>query len=146
MARRNGWTLNKQQWDHLIQIVSGTEWRKSSLDSLYQDDIPTSAGVYAICCGVSYLPSRPFGKLYNVIYIGKAESLRKRFLDHCMRPKIEIRQAKQCFREILDYWFTSVTPDRVDELESCLIDCLGPPGNLIGGRRILARIGSPRPA
>ena len=141
---RHGWTLEKQQWDHLLTVVSGTSWSNTKLDQLYRDSIPEGSGVYAICCTVPDATQRLFKALYNVLYIGQSKSLRRRFLEHCNRPQRGVTEVKQCFGENLDYWFTEVNPDRIDELEACLIDCFGPPANRIRGR-IPARVGTPKP-
>ena len=141
---RYGWTLEKQQWDHLLTVVSGTSWSNTKLDQLYRDIIPEGSGVYAICGTVPDATQCLLKALYNIFYVGQSKSLRRRFLEHCNRPQRGITEVKQCFGEDLDYWFTEVNLDRIDELEACLIDCFGPPANRIRGR-IPARVGTPRP-
>lgn len=145
---QHGWTLNKQKWEHLLTIISGTRWSKARLNQLYRDSIPESPGVYAICVRlrVPNFNQFLFKALYEIIYVGKSNvSLHSRFLDHCLRPERGIEQAKECFGDNFEYWYTEVSPDRVDELETRLIECFGPPANRISGR-IRARIKNPRPA
>ena len=145
---RYGWTLQKQQWDLLLQIVDGTHWSKTKLGKLYQDQVPRNSGVYIICVKVPDDFSQPLFKvIYNVIYVGKASkgTLRDRFLYHCNNPKQEIAMAKQCFGDNLEYWFAEVNPDRISELEARLIVCFGPPANRISGH-IPARIRPSQPA
>ena len=144
---RHGWTLEKQKWDHLLTVVSGTRWSKTQLNQLYRDSVPKGPGVYAICVKL-----RPpdfnqslFKALYEIIYVGQSSSLQSRFLVHCCIPKRGIEQAKECFGDNFEYWYTEVNPDQIDELEIRLIECFGPPANRISGR-IPARIGNPRPA
>lgn len=146
---QHGWTLEKQKWNHLLEIVSGTRWSKTWLDQLYRDNIPESPGVYAICAKFKTSDSSQslFKALYEVIYVGKsAVSLHSRFLDHCRKPERGIEQAKECFGDSFEYWYTEVTPDQADELETHLIECFGPPANRIGGQKILARLGPPQRA
>lgn len=141
---RHGWTLEKQQWDRLLTVVSETSWSRTKLDRLYRDSIPEDSGVYAICGTVPDVTQRLFKTLYNILYVGKSKSLRRRFLEHCNNPQRGVTEVKQCLGENLDYWFTEVNPDQIDELEACLIDCFGPPANRIRGR-IPARVGTPKP-
>lgn len=144
---RYGWTLKKQEWDLLPQVVKGTNWSKIKLGQLYRDRVPRRSGVYVICVKISHFNQQLFQSLYNVIYVGKAAkgTLHDRFLFHCNSPKQEIVMARQCFGDNLEYWFTEVSPNQVAELEARLIDCFGPPANRIRGH-IPARVGSPRHA
>ena len=141
---RYGWTLEKQEWLQL-SIISGTRWSKTEFDSRNRGKIPQSSGVYAICSSPPDFTQSLIKALYNIIYVGKSKSLRRRFLEHCNRPKLEIEMAKHCFGDNLEYWFTEVSLDQIDELEARLIDCFGPPANLVRGH-IPARIESPNPA
>ena len=40
----------------------------------------------------------------------------------------------------LDYWYTTVTPGELNEVEQRFLDALGPAGN---DKNVLARIGNP---
>lgn len=143
---QHGWTLDKQKWQHLLTAVSRTRWSKTRLDQLYRDSIPESPGVYAICARVPDFNQFLFKALYEIIYVGKSNvSLHSRFLNHCHNPERGIEQAKECFGDSFEYWYTEVSPDQVDELETRLIECFGPPANRISGR-IRARLRNPRPA
>ena len=143
---QHGWTFDKQKWDHLLTVVSGTRWSKTQLDQLHRSSVPESSGVYAICVKLDIRNFNQclFKALYEIIYVGKsAVSLQNRFLNHCRRPERGIKQAKECFGDNFEYWYTEVNPDRVSELEARLIDCFGPPANRIRGT-IPGRIGQPR--
>ena len=142
---RYGWTLEKQEWDMLLLIVSETRWSKTKFNSLYRENVPQSSGVYAICSSPPDFTQSLIKALYNIIYVGKSKSLRRRFLEHCNRPKLEIEMAQHCFGDNLESWFTEVSLERIDELEARLIDCFGPSANLVRGH-IPARVGAPRPA
>ena len=145
---RHGWTLKKHGWDRLHTVIRETQWSKTRLDPLYCDSIPESLGVYAICVtpGMPNLNHGLLNALYNVIYIGKVDrgTLNRRFLQHCNQPKPDIAMAKRCFGNHLEYWYTEVELNRINELEALLIGCFGPPANRISG--IGARLGVPRPA
>ena len=142
---RHGWTLEKQEWDHLRRVVSKTCWSKTQLDQSCRDSVPKKSGVYAICAKLTDFKQSLFKALYEIIYVGKSRSLNRRFLEHCRRPERGVKQAKQCFGDNLEYWYTEVNPDRIDELEARLIECFGPPANRISGT-IPAKLGTPRPA
>ena len=145
---RHGWTLEKQNWDDLLEVISRTYWSNTKLDQSYQHNVPDSPGVYAICLKLRTMNFNqcPFKDLYEIIYIGKSDtSVRDRFLKHCRSPVRGVKKAKQCFGDRLEYWHTIVMPNQVSELEARLIECFGPPAN----RRqesIPARVKAPRPA
>ena len=141
---RYGWTLEKQEWLQL-SVISRTDWSKTKFNSLYRENVPESSGVYAICSTPPDFTQLLIKTLYNIIYVGKSKSLRRRFLEHCNRPKLEIEMAQHCFGDSLEYWFTEVSLEEIDELEARLIDCFGPPANLVRGH-IPARVESPHPA
>ncbi len=104
---QHGWTLDKQKWDRLLTVVSGTYWSKTQLDQFYHHSIPETSGVYAICLK---LDTRDFDQylfkaLYEIIYVGRsAVSLHSRFLKHCRNPDRGMREAKECFGNNFEYW------------------------------------------
>ena len=145
---RYGWTLKKHNWNNLLESISGTYWSRTKLDSLYQDNVPEVPGVYLICLKLKEMSFNedPFKNLYEIIYVGMSESsVRNRFLRHCNRPKRGIREAKECFGDNLEYWYTEINSDQVRELEALLIGCFGPPANL-KQERIPARTREGHPA
>ena len=64
---RHGWTLQKQEWDLLPQVIDGTRWSKTRLAQLYRDHVPKRSGVYVICVKIPHFNQSPFKSLYNVI-------------------------------------------------------------------------------
>ena len=145
---RYGWTFEKQNWDNLLEVVSGTCWSCTKLDTLYQDNVPEAPGVYAICLKLKSMNFNhsPFTDLYEIIYVGRSEdSVRNRFLRHCRHPERGVREAKECFGDSLEYWYTEINSDQVCELEAHLIGCFGPPANL-REESIPAMTREPRPA
>ena len=130
---RYGWTFKKQDWNNLLEAISGTYWSSTKLDTLYQDDVPEGPGVYLICLKLRTINFKiyPFKDLYQIIYVGRSKSsVRNRFLRHCSRPERGVREAKECFGDNLEYWYTEINSDQVRELEAHLIRCFGPPANL----------------
>lgn len=135
-------------WRRYLQFCSETPvtWSRTFLEPAYQDSIPSGAGVYAIC-------ARPPGQqdgavpreLYSAVYVGRSRTLRSRFLRHCRLKLREFRDALADPTTRLEFWYTELPTSKIEACETLLIDCLGPPGNVIRGT-IEARIGSPRPA
>ena len=128
---KHGWSLEKEEWGEMLQLMSDTSWKKARLIPLETSDVPDCAGVYAICislseCGVNELRSL---KLCNPIYIGKAgTSLRNRFLAHCNTPSPSLSKAKECFNN-LNFWYTILNvndEDDIKRLEALMIKCFGP--------------------
>lgn len=146
---RKGWTLEKQNWEDLLKVISDTHWSRTKLNTLYQNKVPERPGVYAICLKLRTINFNqlPFKDLYEIIYVGISEnSVRTRFLRHCRKPERGVKEAKECFGDSLEYWYTEVEVEKVFEIESRLIDCFGPPANRRRGRRITAKFGRPQPA
>jgi hypothetical protein len=143
---RYGWSLDHAAWERCR--IADVQWKKTTLNPLKQDSVPLGPGVYAICARPAVLGSGVLEKLYNVVYVGRAQGgggLRTRFLAHCHRPSPQLQLAKLCFGAELDYWFLELNTADVASTESMLIDCLGPIVNLVGGV-IEARIGEPTSA
>jgi len=144
----HGWRLTRESWNALGQRLEGRRWRKALFRQRYRDTIPQSSGVYAICAPppVHVREFVPKG-LYEVLYVGLSTNLQNRFLQHLGRhPKEEIAQLSECYgpSEHLNFWFVAAEETEIKGLEAALIECFGPPGNLIGG--IKATVGPPRPA
>jgi hypothetical protein len=143
---RYGWSLSTDDWERYQNAEPGVHpmtWRRVCLRDLDQDSVPLGPGIYVICVRPSTKYPLILHDLYDAVYVGKALSLRKRFIQHCGVSSSEIERAKVCFRTPLDYWYLET--DQIDTLESLLIQCLGPSGNVIAGA-IQARIGAPQPA
>lgn len=142
----HGWSLVGMEWARLVELTAKTDWRRVKLGDLYRDSVPARLGTYAICTPVPGMSHGPFEKLYNAVYVGKGV-LRDRFLQHCNNPGDELRRAKECFGDRLEFWFTQVRSPIMDELETRLYQCLGPSVNKVfPSRKILARIGEGRRA
>jgi hypothetical protein len=149
---RYGWSLEKSEWLNLFPyIVNNQLWRAVQLTIGERDGVPTGSGVYVMCVAP---PNRkldkalqshnPFEFLYTPIYIGQTDNLKRRFLEHCQRPKPELQKGQDCFNGNIHYWFIRIEPQNLDKVEADLIACFGPPANVLRGIR--ARIGTPVPA
>jgi hypothetical protein len=84
----------------------------------------------------------PLGKLYNIIYVGRAETaIRDRFIAHCSMPNPDLRLAKQSFsNRSLDFWYAECRVADVAGIEAALIKCLGPSANSISGTSAAIRV------
>lgn len=145
---RKGWTLEKQNWQELLTVVSGTHWKRTKLNTLYQNSVPAKPGVYAICLKLDTMEfsQRPFKDIFEIIYVGRSEtSVRSRFVVHSNRPLRGVKDAKECFGDNLEYWYTEVDREKVKELEARIIQCFGPPANQ-KEESIPARTTEPHPA
>ena len=141
---RKGWSLDPDQWQLCVSLLTGTQWGKCFLESLYRDVVPEASGVYLICARPQKI-GRRFPELYEVVYVGQdGVSLRRRFLEHCNRPKPEIARLRRCYYMPLDYWFCQAPSEMLSRLEGVLIDSFGPPANL--QRKLTARLGPAQPA
>jgi hypothetical protein len=112
--------------------------------------VPNGPGVYMVCAsppGYRQLRKKAgdvLKLLYAPVYVGKSKDLKARFTNHCLNPKSELVQGQKCFEGNLDFWFVQLASAEIHDLETSLIDCFGPPANLIAGIR--ARLGKPVPA
>src|SRR5436305_11111377 len=79
-----GWTLDKAVWTKLIAATRDRLWKKVNFSKFDKDQVPTIGGVYVFCARPPN-PARDSGRrnllngLFNVIYVGQAVNLRKRF-------------------------------------------------------------------
>ncbi|MCY3794148.1 MAG: GIY-YIG nuclease family protein [Gammaproteobacteria bacterium] len=87
--------------------------------------VPEQSGVYAFC-RVSRSNGLPFE--LNVVYIGRAKNLRRRFREH-MNPMTEHNW--QLFNALkgsaIEFWYTEA--DDIEPLEKALIQVIDPDFN-----------------
>jgi hypothetical protein len=144
---RYGWTLEYNEWERLRSALASRVWNRARLESVYRESVPQRSGVYLICGSPCATHREPFKYLYGVVYAGQASSLRRRFVEHCSRPKSEIAAAKECMHlRRLDYWFCEAASEDLSYFETVMIQTLGPPANLIEAPRIKGKVGQPLPA
>ena len=143
-----GWTLRKGSWDKLIAATNNRAWRSVAFSKFDKAQVPTDGGVYIFCVKPMKGSSDPrFRSLLNGVYVGQAVNLRKRFDDHLRKPMDPLRAVRACFSTTLEFWFTRVnSPEELCNLESLLIECLGPAANRQSGPTLKGRVGEAQPA
>lgn len=141
---RHGWQLEPSLWTRLGAVCSAREWQRTYLEHTYRSTVPTVPGVYLICSSVRHgivasgASGDLYGRLYNALYVGQAKNLRVRFGQH-VRGYRKISKARMIFRR-LDYWYATVPPAELDEVEQGFLDALGPAAN---DKNVLGRVGNP---
>ena len=145
---RYGWVDVREEWDRLEAICPDLKWRKVLLSSNHKSSVTDKAGIYIIAAPPPGEAKRlAGGKLYNAVYIGQATNIATRFSDHCVRPSPAVARIKRCWKGRLDFWFSIVDEERLDEVEALMIDCFGPTANLqSGAKAIKGKVGAPVPA
>lgn len=141
------WSLEKELWSKLNQISGDTIWSKVKYDkNSIQHIPPKSKGVYLICADTPQDVLRDKG-LNTVLYAGKTEDLKSRFLEHIREPK----QLKEYLDSLIQYTFFYYTKvgdvSRIRALEILLKQTYNPPCNLINppgtSNFLKAGLGSP---
>jgi excinuclease UvrABC nuclease subunit len=147
-----GWTLDKGAWTKLITATRNRAWRRVSFSRLEKGQVPTEGGVYVFCAkpmSASFNTAQRhlLRTLLNAVYVGQAVNLRQRFDDHLRAPMDPMRAARAVFSTTLEFWFTRASStEEMCELESLLIECLGPPANRQRGPTLKGTMGEGRPA
>ena len=143
-----GWTLDKQLWKRLFEAVGARKWKKIPFSKLERAEVPERQGVYVFC-------ARPYANgcsglltsLCNAVYVGQATNLRRRFDDHCGKPMPPMYRVRECFSQSLEFWFTTLdTAEELCNIESILIECLGPAANRQKGPVFVGKLCEGQPA
>ena len=151
---RHGWSIEREPWAKLSHFqVRGNRWRSVKFVLSDSNSVPSESGIYALCTPPPGTirrdswssPHDLMGSLFTAVYIGKTADLRRRFMEHCRRPKPEIRQIRQVFSTSLEFWFCRMTSSEIEAAEMQMIECFGPTGNLKRGH-IPVEILPPEPA
>ena len=130
---RRGWSLESSAWEDLRSVLGAVEWSSVRLRTLDRDSVPQSPGIYLMVAKPTRDFSPKLSQLMGVVYVGiDRSSLRRRFLEHCRKPKPEIQQAVYCFGE-LEYWFATIEHTEFPSIERQFTECFGPPANLQAG-------------
>ena len=129
---RYGWPLHSEEWDAVPADISQTNgWQSRPLGHASKTTIPIASGVYMMCVRLPRAARlhRPFTDLQEVIYVGKAKNLRRRYAQHLNTPSPKVQMAKKTYSDSLRFWFLNVSQERFSIVETMLIDCLGPAAN-----------------
>ena len=118
-----------------FEINDHINWINEKFIRHFAYRIPKLAGVYAIADvnRVLGLPTE-----IDLLYIGKAKNLRRRFLDH-IDPRREHNKGlllKKATHDI-EFWFSEQSVNKIENLEKHLIQESNPSENIIryGGRK-----------
>ena len=149
MARdlRKGWSLEARDWHELERVLPEAVWRRVRFRDLDQDSVPSGPGVYAVCSSPAVRSPAKLAALFpalnTVLYVGQASNLRQRFLQHLAGTKPEMAAISLCYVASV-FWFTELSPERLNDVEREMINCFGPTANLRRG--LSARPGPMEPA
>jgi len=161
MTRLEGWSLSRDDWRKLTEVLVNVKWRMTWLNERYQDSVPRSAGIYLLITNDGTIAQQyglPKG-ISNVLYVGRSDCLRDRFKQHTADSQRTTAQrnpllnaCKTTFGD-LRYLFALVpdnAKDNVDEwlrqVENTLTTVFSPPvnSNVPKGPEIKARLGTPQ--
>ena len=108
-------------------------WKTARYGRGLEKVAPTGHGVYAIAQVSRY---KGLIESFDYLYIGRSNSLRRRWKEHVdlTEPNPGLRGLDSTTGH--EFWWVTLPPDRVAEVESELIRHFRPPHNRIGtGRR-----------
>ena len=148
-----GWSLCARQWEELKAALAHLTWSRVFVAKRWASDVPCEAGVYMLCtpppqCPLSF---KEGAGLFNALYVGRADDLRRRFNNYCRRKNIS-EEARRALDELLGeggrmfFIFSVIPPERLRETEGCLIRCLGPSVNKRDEIKLRGKVGLPIPA
>lgn len=143
---RYGWPLGGAEWEKLPSEVLGNAiWQSRAFGYATKENIPTSSGVYLMCGRPPNGPTlaEPFSGLMEILYVGKANNLKRRFGEHLNTPSPKVRAARNTYSNSLQFWFSTIPESRIDLVESLLIECFGPPANDRPGTVATLELGEP---
>ena len=150
MTMNYGWQIDRGVWELVPRGLSASaSWRFVGFAEVEAVAVPRDrSGVYMFCTSPEGVrrdrtDTDLFSLLLTPIYIGRTNSLRRRFIEHCRRPSPDLRAARACFGESMRFWFHPREYGMSLDDEAALIGCFGPTAN----RRkevIRGRVGTPR--
>ncbi|MCY4193454.1 MAG: hypothetical protein OXF04_04050 [bacterium] len=162
MTRLDGWSLSKDNWRKLTEVLANVEWGMTRLNKLYQGSVPRSAGIYLLITDSDNIAQQyklPKG-ISTVLYVGRSDCLRDRFKQHAADSKNTTSQKNPLLNACsttfgdLRYLFALV-PEKAKGnsdnwlrlVENALITVFSPPvnRNVPRGLEIKARLGAPQP-
>jgi excinuclease UvrABC nuclease subunit len=104
-------------------------WKNTGFFKSMASNVPLDSGVYVITDTnrVMGLPTN-----IDILYVGKAKNLRRRFLDH-VDPWREHNKGLLTINKTssLEFWFSEFPSEKIDQLEKDLIKESKPSQNII---------------
>ena len=96
-----------------------------------ENQVPMKPGIYLMCAKppINGTSAPPFSQLMDVIYVGRSENLKRRFLAHINTPTPKVRAARSAYAVSMRFWFLEMPVDEIKAAETLLINCFGPPAN-----------------
>lgn len=153
MADSYGWSLSPDDWQLIPKKLEGVAWKMTLLNRLFQDDVPEMAGLYMIFPNAENLTDFYLlpDKVTTIVYIGRTENLRRRFLEHSSHetsnPRLDA--CKRIFGDLY-YAFTRVprsvrvtSNEWLIDTEKFLLEALHPIADRT--RSLVGRVGTPVP-
>ena len=138
-----GWSLRRQDWQTLDKILDGRVTSKVHFAKMSLPLIPESSGIYVICLRPVKNGAGFLGHLYNSLYVGQSNNLRKRCKEH-LSGGTAVEDLKNTF-PLLDFWYVVCESDDMNFLEKKIYDVLSPVSNRISPP-LSARVGLPTSA
>jgi len=129
---RYGWPLHQVDWRNLpTDLVKSMSWKSVILGHSEVRSVPSESGVYMMCAKppLTTSESAPFGLLYEAIYVGESINLKRRFREHLNTPSNKVNEARKCYPASLTFWYHLADSQQIKQIESLMIQCLGPPAN-----------------
>ena len=145
-----GWSLQQPVWNRLAEVLSNAsrkfKWERVPLDIAYKMSIPPKkSGVYMLClspphCDKYFVNSK--APMFNALYIGSAEDLKKRFTDYANQKNLSSKRVEYFLESYATIMFVYAICDisLIKAVEGILIDSFGPSAN---GKR--EGVGAPIP-
>lgn len=95
-------------------------------------------GIYLMCAKPpsAFDAAKPFSDLMEVIYVGRAENLRRRFKSHIDTPSPKVKAAQNTYADSMRFWFLEMDVPENKAAETLFINCFGPPANDKPGDRL----------
>lgn len=142
-----GWVLDRYWWRQFRAWAADSAWQNKPLLKSYQSLVPTKGGLYMICAiadrRMATNAAVLTGRLYDCLYAGKAEDLRRRFGDHLNERSRE----RHCFDALDFWWVIAETTAERERVENIILKAVSPPANKINASKtIAATVGKPVPA
>ena len=128
-----GWATKRDAWEPAISQLGGELWRSTSLTDSSKERIPRKSGLYMIASKVPTFGlenlDQHWRDFYNVLYIGQASDLFRRFKDHL---KVKAVILNKTYGET-DFLYCTLEMDKRgrERLEALLVRAFGPTMNQV---------------